>query len=133
MAGISPDTKADSKPVNGVWDSFTYAWDGLKHAWRSQRNFRLECYIACLVLALSLWLGVGLVEVLLLVLVVLTLELINTALEAVVDLASPTPHPLAKAAKDTAAAAVLVSSLFSILIGAALFLKPLLEKLGFAF
>jgi len=54
-----------------------------------------------LALALSLWLGVGLLEVLFLILIVLSLELLNTALEAVVDLTSPTYHPLAKALIQT--------------------------------
>jgi len=116
--------------MRGLRASFAYAFAGLRHAWKSQRNFRLECYAGVMALGLSLWLGVGLVEVLLLILVVLSLELLNTALEAVVDLSSPTYHPLAKAAKDTAAAAVLVSSVLSATIGAVLLLPALLQRLG---
>jgi len=73
---------------------------------------------------------VDLVPVLLLVALVLGLELGNTALEAVVDLASPNFHPLAKAAKDVAAAGVLVVSVIAVLIGLLLFVPPLLRALG---
>ncbi|MER3481691.1 MAG: diacylglycerol kinase [Meiothermus sp.] len=130
MGWVPPRPGADPNPVKGLRESFGYAFRGLRYAWRSQRNFRVESYIAGLALGLSLWLGVGLLEVLFLILIVLSLELLNTALEAVVDLASPTYHPLAKAAKDTAAAAVLVSSLLSALIGLVLLGPPLLAKLG---
>jgi len=113
-----------------VQASFSYALSGLRFAWRSQRNFRLEVYIAALALVLALWLQVNLVEVLLLIALVLGLELGNTALEAVVDLASPGFHPLAKAAKDVAAAGVLVVSLIAVLIGIILFLPRLVRVLG---
>ncbi|WP_026234599.1 diacylglycerol kinase [Calidithermus timidus] len=130
MGWVPPRPGADPKAMRGLRASFAYAFAGLRHAWKSQRNFRLECYAGVMALGLSLWLGVGLVEVLLLILVVLSLELLNTALEAVVDLSSPTYHPLAKAAKDTAAAAVLVSSVLSATIGAVLLLPALLQRLG---
>ncbi|MCL6569406.1 MAG: diacylglycerol kinase [Meiothermus silvanus] len=129
MGSFPPRPGADPNPIKGLRASFGYAFRGLRYAWRSQRNFRIESYIAALALALSLWLGVGLLEVLFLILIVLSLELLNTALEAVVDLTSPTYHPLAKAAKDTAAAAVLISSLLSGLIGLILLGPPLLDKL----
>jgi diacylglycerol kinase (ATP) len=102
----------------------------LQLAWRNQRNFRLEVYIGLVALALAVWLEVDLVKVLLLVALVLGLELGNTALEAVVDLASPGFHPLAKAAKDVAAAGVLVVSSIALLIGLVLFVPPLMRVLG---
>lgn len=110
--------------------SFLYAWEGLVYAWRVQRNFRLEAYLGLLALLLALWLGVDPVPVLLLIALVLSLELLNTALEALTDLASPVYHPLAKRAKDTAAAAVSLASLLALSIGLYLFLPPLLRKLG---
>ncbi|AEV16480.1 Diacylglycerol kinase [Thermus sp. CCB_US3_UF1] len=110
--------------------SFGYAWEGVVYAWRVQRNFRLEVYLGLLALGLSLWLGVSPVPVLLLIALVLSLELLNTALEALTDLASPVYHPLAKRAKDTAAAAVLLASLLALLVGLYLFLPPLLGRLG---
>jgi diacylglycerol kinase (ATP) len=102
----------------------------LRFAWQNQRNFRIEVYLAALVLALAVWLNVGLVQVLILITLILGLELANTALEALVDLVSPEFHPLAKAAKDMAAGAVLIASVLSSLIGLILFLPPLGKKLG---
>ncbi|RDI94788.1 diacylglycerol kinase [Meiothermus sp. QL-1] len=125
-----PKPGTDPLPLRGLRASFSYAWAGLRYAWKNQRNFRLEVYIALLALGLALWLGVGLVPVLILVALVLGLELLNTALEALVDLVSPHYHPLAKAAKDAAAAGVLVVSGIAALIGLILFLPPLVERLG---
>ncbi len=125
-----PKPGCDPLPLRGLRASFAYAWAGIRFAWKSQRNFRLEVYIAALALALALWLQVDLVPVLLLIALVLGLELLNTALEAVVDLVSPGYHPLAKAAKDVAAAGVLVISLIAAMIGLVLFLPPLVTRLG---
>ena len=121
---------SDPLPLRGVRASFGYALAGIRFAWKSQRNFRLEVYMGLLALGLAVWLGVELVQVLLLIALVLSLELMNTALEAVVDLASPNFHPLAKAAKDIAAAAVLITSLIAVLIGVILFIPPLVARLG---
>ncbi|MER3482910.1 MAG: diacylglycerol kinase [Meiothermus sp.] len=130
MARVPPRPGSDPLPLRGVRASFSYALAGLRFAWKSQRNFRLETYIGIVAVGLALWLNVDLVKVLLLVALVLGLELGNTALEAVVDLASPGFHPLAKAAKDVAAAGVLVVSTIAILIGLILFVPPLMRVLG---
>ncbi|GIW24734.1 diacylglycerol kinase [Meiothermus sp.] len=132
MSSRTPPPKpgTDPLPLRGLRASFAYAWAGLHFAWRSQRNFRLEVYIAAAALVLAVWLQVSLVPVLLLVALVLGLELLNTALEALVDLVSPNFHPLAKAAKDVAAAGVLVVSGIAALIGVLLFLPPLVSRLG---
>ena len=131
MGRLPPRPNTYSNPLKGWWVSVGYAWEGLAFAWRNQRNFRIEVYLAVLVLGLAAWLGVGLVQVLILITVILGLELANTALEALVDLVSPEFHPLAKAAKDMAAGAVLIASALSALIGLILFIPPLGKKLGF--
>lgn len=64
------------------------------------------------------------------VFMVLVTELMNTAVEAAVDLAQPDIHPLAKAAKDTAAGAVLLAAVFAVIIGCIVFLKPVLAWLS---
>ncbi len=112
-----------------VLRSFGFAWQGLRHAWRTQPNFRIELGIGLLALAASRWLGVDPVPVLLLTLAVLSLELVNTAVEAICDLVSPEPHPLVKTAKDASAAAVLMAAAVSVIVGIVLFGPPLLEKL----
>ena len=114
--------------------SFRYATQGLTYSFRSQRNFRIHVCTGAVVFGLGLWLGLPLEQLAVLVLTVaavLVLELINTATEAVVDLAVGRRfHPLARVAKDCAAAAVLVAALSSLLIAALLVLPPLLARLG---
>ncbi len=107
--------------------NFRYAASGIAYAWRNERNFRLEIALASAAIIAALLLRVDLIPVLLCCALVLSLELMNTALEAIVDLVSPTYHPLAKIAKDVAAGAVLISSVTSLLIGAWLFIPALLR------
>lgn len=125
-----PRPGSDPVPLRGLRASFGYAWEGIRYAWRSQRNFRLEVYIGSVAFVAALWLKINLVSLLLVIALVLSLELLNTALETVVDLVSPNFHPLAKAAKDIAAASVLIVSGISVLIGLILFLPALVSKLG---
>ncbi len=117
-------------PQRDFLKNFFYAISGIAYAWRTERNFRVELYISVLVNLLALVLGVNLVPVVLCCALVLSLELINTALEAIVDLVSPTYHPLAKIAKDTAAGAVLVSGLASLLIGLYLFVPAIISRVS---
>ena len=104
-----------------------YAAQGLKYAWRCEPNFRLEVLLASIALTVTLLLGADLVPVLLCCILVLSLELVNTALEALVDLVSPTFHPLARVVKDVAAGAVLMASLMSVVVGAAVWWRALLR------
>lgn len=114
--------------------SFRYAAQGLVYGFRSQRNFRIHVVTGVVVFALGLWLQLPLEQLAVLVLTVaavLVLELINTATEAVVDLAIGRRfHPLARIAKDCAAAAVLVAAISSLVIAALLLLPALLVRLG---
>ena len=111
-----------------VLNAFVYALEGLVLAWQRERNFRIEVAMGAAALAAAFWLGVDPLPVVLVSALVLGLELINTALEAVVDLVTPEHHPLAKRAKDTAAAAVLVAALASVFVGVWLFLPALLRR-----
>ncbi len=96
---------------------------------RTQRNFRIELGMAVVALSLSLWLKTGIATIVACIVSVLVLEMLNTAIEAVVDLVTEEYHPLARIAKDVAAGAVLVASLGAALIGAVTLIPPLLEKL----
>ena len=107
-----------------------FAWAGVRHAYGTQANFRIECWAALVALGLCVWLRAPLAPVALACALVLSLELLNTALEAVVDLASPQRHPLAKVAKDAAAGAVLLGSAGAVLVGLSVLLPPLLARLG---
>jgi diacylglycerol kinase (ATP) len=98
-----------------------YALSGIAHAWRSQKNFRIQVVLGVVALAVFAALHVpalGFAVLALAIALVLALEVLNTALEALVDLASPQLHPLAKAAKDAAAGAVLLAAAGSVAVGA---------------
>ena len=83
------------------WRSAGFAWAGIAHSYRTQPNFRIETWAAALALALTVWLRAPLAPIALACALVLALELVNTAVEAMVDLVSPEHHPLAKVAKET--------------------------------
>ena len=115
--------------------SFRYAAQGLGYSLLTQRNFRIHVVTGVFVFGLALWLQLSLDRLALLVLTVtavLVLELLNTAMEAVVDLAvGRRYHPLARIAKDCAAAAVLLAAIASLLIAVLLLLPPLITRIGF--
>ena len=113
--------------------SFGHAFRGLWYVLRTQRNAWIHALATLLVAALALWLRLPLRDwavLLVTVALVWTSEFINTALEAVVDLASPQQHPLAKVGKDVGAAAVLIAALISVLIGLLILGPPLWEKIA---
>ena len=100
--------------------SFGFALEGVSYLIRTQRSAQIEFAIGVVVIALAVWLRVTALEWAVLVLamaLVLALEALNTAVELAVTLASPERHPLAKAAKDVAAAAVLVAAVGAAIVG----------------
>jgi len=107
--------------------SFGHALRGLR-LFVSQPNARIHGVAACVVVGLGWWLGVSRLEWVALTLaiaLVMGAEALNTALEYVVDLASPEWHPLARDAKDVAAGAVLICSLGAAVVGLLVFLPRL--------
>ena len=113
--------------------SFGHAFRGWYHVLRTQHNAWIHSAVALIVILLGLWLGLPARDWAVLVLaiaMVFTAEFINTSIEAVVDLASPAHHPLAKVGKDVGAAAVLVAALSAILIGLLILGPPLWQKVG---
>ena len=113
--------------------SFKAAFDGVKATYVKEQNIKIHTFIAILVVLFGFLLKISYVEWLVcLVLIgfVLMAEFFNTAIEYVVDLASPNIHPLAKAAKDTASAAVLVMAILSAIIGCVIFVPKLVEFVG---
>jgi diacylglycerol kinase (ATP) len=123
--------------AQNLWVSFQYAGAGLKYAFVTQRNFRIHAVIGSVAVSLGLFVHLLPVELALIGLtigLVLTLELLNTAIEAVVDLVVDTQyHELAKIAKDCAAGAVLVSTLASLGVAGCLLLPPLLKIVTLTF
>ncbi len=107
---------------------FGHAFDGVRWAVKTQRNMRFHLAAGALVIALGLLLRVSrgdMVALLLACTVVIAAEMFNTMAEAVVDLASPDYHHLAKVAKDVAAGAVLVSAIGAAVIGLVVFIPYL--------
>jgi diacylglycerol kinase (ATP) len=122
--------------INSRSHAFRHALRGWWYVIRTQRNAWIHALITTLVVLLAFWLGLSVRDwavLLLTIAMVWTAEFINTALEAVVDLASPQHHPLAKVGKDVGAAAVLIAALTSILIGLLILGPPLWEKLRILF
>lgn len=109
--------------------AFRVAFLGVAAVWATSGNFRIEVTVGVLALALGLLLRTGVVPVLILCALVLSLELMNCALEAAVNLASPEVRPVAKYAKDAAAGAVLVAALISVVVGVWLLGPPLWKLL----
>ncbi|MBE3573872.1 MAG: diacylglycerol kinase family protein [Firmicutes bacterium] len=104
--------------------SFGFARDGLRWAWGHERNFRIHTLAATLSILAGGYFGLSRWEWLALaaaITQVMVAELLNTAVENVVDLASPQVHPLARVAKNVAAAAVLLSAFFAVAVGYVLF------------
>ncbi|WP_092269692.1 diacylglycerol kinase family protein [Brevibacillus centrosporus] len=112
--------------------SFSCAWQGIVYTVKTQRNMKIHVAAALLVLAAAWWLQIPRSDVLLVFFsigLVTSLELVNTAIEAAVDLASPDWHTKAKIAKDAGAGAVLVAAIASVVIGCFIFGPPLYEKM----
>ncbi len=103
---------------------FDHAWEGIVRAVRTQRNMRFHALAAVAVVVAGLVFRVGVAEFAVLffaIALVMAMELVNTAVEAIVDLVSPEFDPLAKIAKDAAAGAVLVASIGAAIVGAIVF------------
>ncbi len=116
--------------------SFIHAFHGWAYVMRTQHNAWIHAMVATLIFIVSLWVGLPPRDWALLILtiaMVFTAEFINTAIEAVVDLASPSHHPLAKVGKDVGAAAVLVAAMAAVLVGLLILGPPLYAKIMLLF
>lgn len=111
-------------------DSFRYAFCGIMEAYKGEQNLKIHTVIAVLVVIFGFVFQISYVEwlvCLVLIGLVLMAEFFNTAIEYVVDLASPEIHPLAKLAKDTASAGVLMMAIISAIIGLIIFVPEVIE------
>jgi len=110
--------KPDTHPLLHLLHACTYSWKGLKAATTYEHAFRQELILAVIILPLGLYLGHGGVEKILLAgswILVMLVELLNSSVEAVVDLVSPDYAPLAGRAKDLGSAAVFLALVLSAL------------------
>lgn len=110
--------------IKDICKSFRCAFRGLKYAISNERNFQIEILVALFVIILILifkiknWEAVTLI---LIITVVLIMELANTVVERVIDILKPRIHPYVRLIKDMMAAAVLISSIFAVVIGVIIF------------
>jgi diacylglycerol kinase len=112
--------------------SFGYAFRGWWYVLRSQRNVWLHVVISLIVIGVSTWVRLKPLEWAVIVLtmaIVFAAEFLNTAIEAVVDLASPHKHPLAKVGKDVGAGAVLIAALAAVVVGILILGPPVWARL----
>jgi diacylglycerol kinase (ATP) len=113
-----------------VLQSFNWAFEGVIHVLRTERNMRIHFALATAVLILAFSYGVTKLELMALLIAisfVLIAEMVNTAIEATIDLATTSFDPLAKMAKDIAAGAVLIASVNAVVIGYLVFADRLTE------
>ncbi|HET6780969.1 MAG TPA: diacylglycerol kinase family protein [bacterium] len=119
---------------SGLHRAFTFAFDGLRHALRTQRTFRLHLAIAAVITMLVIWLPLSSADAAVVVIAmaaVLVAELFNTAVEAVVDLLVERNHSqVAKVAKDVAAAGVLITAVAAAVAGTLILGAPLAVAVG---
>jgi undecaprenol kinase len=116
-----------------LWKSFSFAISGIHNTILNERNIRIHLFISIIVIGCSIFFSITKVEWLFVLSAIggmLALELINTAIERLVDLVTMEYHPLAKQAKDIAAGAVFLYAIFSVIMGLIIFLPRLL---GFLF
>lgn len=112
------------KELKGLTKSFTFAFRGIRNCILSERNMRIHIVITVFMFLLSLFYNFSRTEYILLLLTissVIACEMLNTAVEAFVDLAAPSYNKLAQITKDIAAGAVLVSAIIAVAIGIILF------------
>ena len=107
-----------------VLRKFSFAWDGFKAAFRSEQSVRIELVVSVAVVLAGGFLGLTQLEWLFVVIaigVVISLELLNAAIEKMLDLLHPAKHDNVKFIKDVSAAAVLISSLAAVIVGLIIF------------
>ena len=130
MSATSKDRKKKILDKKRLVDSFRYAFCGICEAYKGEQNLKIHTVIAILVVIFGFVFHISYVEwlvCLVLIGLVLMAEFFNTAIEYVVDLASPDIHPLAKLAKDTASAGVLMMAIISAIIGLVIFIPEVIE------
>jgi diacylglycerol kinase len=113
--------------------SFGHAFRGWWYVLRTQKNAWIHAFISTAVILVALWLNLSAHDWVFLIIVIAMVwsaEFFNTSIEAVVDLASPTHHPLAKVGKDVGAAAVLIAAGAAMIVGLLVLGPPLWQRVS---
>lgn len=123
----------DKGIINKEIESFKFANEGIKYAFKTQKNFKIQTTIGVLTVFFAVLFRLSPIEwtvLLFSICLVLSSELINTVIETIVDLNTIEYHPKAKIAKDISAAVVLLISFFVLLVGLILFIPHFLTAFG---
>lgn len=118
----------EQQKSSGGFHAFSYACQGIKHAFLNEKNMRIHCTITGIVLLLGWFVQLTRFEWLFVLFAiggVIALELMNTAIERLVDLVTAEFHPLAKQAKDISAGAVFIYSILSVIVGLIIFIPKI--------
>lgn len=130
---MNSGSRDKNKRSHSVLESFSFACSGIKSAVKRERNLQIHLSVSIFIILMGMLFALSLLEWVLILFAIggmLSLELMNTAVERVVDLATEEYHPLAKQAKDIAAGAVFVYGILSVIIGAIIFLPKITAYLG---
>lgn len=134
LIAIPGSWRRKAERASSVVESFFHAFRGFAHAFQTERNMRIHVVVAAAVAVAAIVLKVDPVGWAMLTLacgIVITAELVNTALERLVDLATNNEfHRIARDAKDTAAAAVLCTATVAAIIGMLVFIPRIMALLG---
>lgn len=123
------DARSGSSGRFPLGKAFSCAWEGIAYAFSSQRNLKIHLCFAVVAVILGFLLNIseaGWLAVIVCIALVMTLEIVNTAIESVVDLVSPEWQILAKRAKDCAAGAVYLAAFASVVVACIVYLPRLL-------
>ena len=126
---INPANNSKEKPIISFFKSFRYAFKGIKHVFKNERNFRLHTLISILVLILAIYFNCDLIEFALLVIIislVMSLEMINSAIEYTWNKLEPNHHPVVGIIKDAMAGSVLIASISAFIVGIIIVLRHIL-------
>lgn len=124
--------KKNKKSLKRFTLSFKYCYDGIRYAFYHEQNIIVMLVMGIIAMILGIVLDISYTErlvAILLIGMVLSLEMINTAIEAVVNLVTKEKKPLAKVAKDCASGAVGIASIFALILGLLIYLPKLIELL----
>ncbi|SFA95676.1 diacylglycerol kinase family protein [Bacillus sp. cl95] len=116
--------------------SFGFAIEGITQGIKEEKNMRIHLFFSIIALSISIMLSLSSLEWVLIILCIggmLALELVNSALERVVDMVTKEYHPLAKQAKDMAAGAVFLYAIISVIIGLIIFMPKLISLINSTF
>ena len=122
--------KKKTYSIKRLGNSFKYAAQGIKSAYKTEQNLLVHTVVAILIIALGIIIGLSLLEfaiVFVVIGLVMTAEMINTAIEYAIDMAMPSIHPLAKVSKDVASGAVLFSAIIAIIVGCFIYIPRIVD------